>query len=78
MNTVNISTFKAGCIALLKKLQKKGSEPLLVTSRGEPIAIIYPFKTEKPKRVLGGQKESIVMKGDFSGEDLSDEWESLK
>jgi hypothetical protein len=73
MDKVNISIFKAECIALLKKLQKKGSKPLVVNSRGEPFAVIDPLKNEKPRRVLGGEKGGIVTTGDFSGEDLSDE-----
>jgi antitoxin (DNA-binding transcriptional repressor) of toxin-antitoxin stability system len=78
MDTVNISTFKAGCIALLKKLQRKGTKPLVVTSRGEPIAIIYPYTKEKPRRILGGQADSFIVKEDFSGADLSGEWEALE
>jgi len=78
MDTVNISTFKAGCIALLKKLQRKGSKPLIVTSRGEPIAVIYPFTKERPRRVLGGQERSLIVKEDFSGTDYSNDWEALE
>ena len=49
-----------------------------MTSRGEPIAIIYPYTKEKPRRILGGQADSFIVKEDFSGADLSDAWEALE
>jgi antitoxin (DNA-binding transcriptional repressor) of toxin-antitoxin stability system len=51
---------------MLKKLKRKGSKPLIVTSRGEPIAVIYPFTKEKLRRVLGGQERSMIVDEDFS------------
>lgn len=77
MDTVNISTFKASCIALLKKLRRKGSKPLVVTLRGEPIAVIYPYTKDEPRRILGGQEGSFIVPSDFSGGDSSGEWEAL-
>ena len=41
MEKVNISTFKATCLARLDKVKRTG-RPLLVTRKGEPIAEIRP------------------------------------
>jgi len=39
--TVTISKFKATCLGLLKQVKKKG-EPILVTLKGEPVAMVVP------------------------------------
>lgn len=41
MKTLQISKFKARCLGLLKDVRDTG-EPIAVTLRGEPIAIIQP------------------------------------
>lgn len=41
MKTLQISKFKAHCLGLLKDVRDTG-EPIAVTLRGEPIAIIQP------------------------------------
>lgn len=43
MEKVSISTFKATCLELLKKVQRTG-QPLLVTLRGKPIAEVVPAR----------------------------------
>ena len=58
METVNISTFKATCLELLKRVKQTG-QPLLVTRRGEPVAEIVPPKAErKERRWLGSGRKS--------------------
>jgi prevent-host-death family protein len=39
--TVTISKFKATCLGLLKQVKKNG-EPILVTLKGEPVAMVVP------------------------------------
>ena len=46
MDTVNISTFKATCLARLDKVKRTG-RPLLVTRKGEPVAEIRPPSPSK-------------------------------
>ena len=38
---IPISKFKATCLALLKKVQKTG-ETIIVTRKGEPVAMVGP------------------------------------
>ena len=39
--TVTISKFKATCLGLLKQVKMNG-EPILVTLKGEPVAMVVP------------------------------------
>ncbi len=48
METVNASSFKATCLALLKKVKRTG-QPILVTLRGEPIAQVVPAEVSEKK-----------------------------
>ena len=65
METVNISTFKATCLSLLKKVKQTG-EPLLVTLRGEPVAQIIPPEVPREQRVwLGSARDTGKIDGDI-------------
>lgn len=77
MESVKISVFKASCIGMLKKLGRKNSQPFIVTSRGEPIAVIYPYLAAPIERKLGGQQGSLQILGDIVNLDFSSDWESL-
>ena len=68
---------------MLNKLRRKGSEPFIVTTRGEPIAIIYPYKADNKKRELGRQTGKVKFLGDVRSADSysadsSSDWEALK
>jgi prevent-host-death family protein len=77
MHSIKISEFKAGCIGLLNKLRRRGAKPFIVTSRGEPIAVIYPYSTEEKKRRLGAQSGKVKILGDIIDSDLASDWEAL-
>ncbi len=49
MKTLQVSTFKARCLGLLKEIRDTG-EPLAVTLRGETLAIIQPPGAVDPQR----------------------------
>jgi prevent-host-death family protein len=76
---VAISKFKATCLALLDKVKRTG-QPILVTKRGEPIALISsPPEPERPATWIG----SFRSKGRIVGDVISpvsdeSEWEVLK
>ena len=77
--TVSISKFKATCLALLDKVKRTG-QPLLVTKRGEPMALVTPPpKPEKPTSWLG----TFVSTGNIIGDIVSpaldeNDWETMK
>lgn len=77
METVNISTFKATCLELLKRVKQTG-QPLLMTRRGEPVAEIVPPRTErKERRWLGSARKSGKIHGDMVSP-TEEVWEVLE
>ena len=65
MEYVNISTFKATCLELLKKVKQTG-QPILVTRRGEPIAeVVPPTPQRKQKSWLGSARGTGQINGDI-------------
>lgn len=76
MDEIKISEFKTHCIRLLKGLKRKPG-PLVVTLRGEQIAVIYPAQKPSNTRVLGGQTGALSIHGDIVNGDSSSDWESL-
>ncbi len=78
METINISSFKATCLALLEKVKKTG-RPILVLKRGEPIAqILPPPAPENTGSWLGSFRDRAQITGDIisPATDESD-WETL-
>jgi prevent-host-death family protein len=61
---VTISKFKATCLSLLKKVQQTG-EPIVVTLRGEPVAMVVPPPVPRPDDPwIGSLKSSGKILGD--------------
>jgi prevent-host-death family protein len=76
--TITISQFKATCLAVLDKVKRTG-QPVLVTRRGEPIALIDPPPLPKKKASWLG---SFASRGKITGDILSpvlreSDWEVL-
>ena len=76
--TIVISKFKATCLSVLKRVKQTG-QPVLVTRRGEPIALIEPPpKPEKRESWLGMFRSRGTIRGDIISPALSSrEWEVL-
>ena len=76
---VTISKFKATCLALLNKVKRTG-QPILVTRRGEPIALVSPPpEPEKPDSWLGMFQSRGKIVGDIVPPILDQTvWEVLK
>ena len=76
---VTISEFKATCLSLLKKVRRTG-EPILVTLRGEPVAMVVP--PPEPKHDdswIGCLKSSGKILGDIvSPASEESDWEVLE
>lgn len=51
--TIGAAQFKARCLTLLDEVQTTG-EPLTVTKRGKPVAVINPAREEQPRKSLFG------------------------
>ena len=77
--TISISKFKATCLRLLDNVKKIGKS-ILVTRKGEPIALVTPPPPPpKPDQWLGCMKGSIAITGDIVSPVLEEkDWEVLK
>ena len=77
--TITISKFKATCLRLLDQVKKTG-KTILVTRKGEPIALITPPPPPpKPETWLGCMKGKIKIEGDIISPVLDEkEWEVLR
>ena len=77
--TISISKFKATCLRLLDNVQKTGKS-ILVTRKGEPIALVIPPPPPpKAKRWLGCMKDTLKIRGDIISPVLNEkEWEVLR
>ena len=75
---VTISKFKATCLALLKKVQKTG-ETIIVTRKGEPVAMVVPPPlADKADKWLGSFRDSGEITGDIITPASDEEdWEVL-
>ena len=78
METIAISKFKATCLSLLERVKKTGI-PLMVTKRGEPIAVVTsPPPPPKGKKPFGCMKGTIVIEGDIVSPLPEEDWEVLR
>ena len=79
LETVTISKFKATCLRLLSDVKKTG-HPLLITRKGEPIALVTPPPPPpKPKVWLGSLKDTVKITGDIISPALDEKnWEVLQ
>ncbi|MBN1947893.1 MAG: type II toxin-antitoxin system Phd/YefM family antitoxin [Bradymonadales bacterium] len=78
LDTITISEFKATCLAVLRRVKLTG-QPLLVTRRGEPMAIISPPYPAQDSSTWVG---SLVGTGRIVGDIISpagnqEDWEVL-
>ena len=76
--TIAISKFKATCLRLLDDVKKTGNS-LIVTRRGEPIALIMPPPPPaQSDRWLGSMKGELTLAGDVVAPVLGEtNWEAL-
>ena len=76
--TISVSEFKATCLSLLARVKATG-ETILVTKRGEPLAVITPPPEPEPEiSWLGSFRDSAEITGDvIEPTGSEDDWEVL-
>jgi prevent-host-death family protein len=75
MKYVPAGTFKARCLALMKKVQATG-EPMVVTKRGTPVVKVGPAQSES-NDIFGFMAEKVKIIGDIESP-VPVEWESAE
>ena len=75
---ISISEFKATCLAVLDRVKRTG-QPVQVTRRGEPIALVTPPPAEtRPQSWLGCMSGRARIVGDVvSPATEESDWEAL-
>jgi len=68
---MQISEFKARCIEVLREIDRTG-QPLVVTLRGKPIAVVEPAPAV---RALGTMEGECTLHGDLVTGDFGGEWD---
>ena len=76
MKTIQVSEFKARCLAALKDVQRT-RRPLLVTLRGKPLVRIQPADGPPEGKRLGGLKGHMRIRRDLVRIDTTRDWEML-
>ena len=76
---IPISKFKATCLGLLKQVKRKG-EPILITLKGEPVAMVVPPPAaEKSGTWIGAFRTTGRIVGDIVMPAAEEsEWEALR
>jgi len=79
LETIPISKFKATCLRLLDNVKKTGNS-IIVTRKGEPIALVTPPPPPpKQDQWIGCMKDQIKIKGDILNPAVDEkDWEVLK
>ena len=77
--SIPISKFKATCLRLLDEVNKTGKK-LIVTRKGEPIALISPPPPPPGRKSwLGAMKGTVKITGDIVSPVVDEkEWEALQ
>jgi prevent-host-death family protein len=73
MKYIPAGTFKARCLAVMKKVQATG-EPIMVTKRGTPVVKVVPTQPEKID-IFGSMTGKVKIVGDIESP-IPVEWES--
>jgi len=76
---MNVSRFKATCLAVLQRVKRTG-RPILITRFGEPVAELVPPSRQAPKAEwLGSMEGRAQVVGDIVGPVVEDDaWTALK
>ena len=59
MKTMAASEFKARCLRVIKQM-KTDREPLTITNRGRPVAMLSPLPPDEGKSLIGVLRGSVL------------------
>ncbi len=58
MKTVAATQFKAECLKLIEAMNRDG-EPITITRRGKPVAVLSPAVETPPRSLIGAARGSV-------------------
>jgi antitoxin (DNA-binding transcriptional repressor) of toxin-antitoxin stability system len=74
VKTINMTEFKAKCIKTLKDIHNTG-EPVVITLRGTPLALVKPYTEETPARRLWALDSKTHLHDNIVQTDFENEWD---
>ncbi|WP_275784135.1 type II toxin-antitoxin system Phd/YefM family antitoxin [Pararhizobium gei] len=76
VKAIAAAEFKAKCLNLIDQMRADG-EPITITKRGKPVAVLSPVPAEhRHTSIIGAMKGSVLMFDDpFSPAAYADEWD---
>ena len=79
MKTVGASEFKARCLRLIKQMNQD-REPVTITNRGHPVAILSPLPEEaRASSIIGAMRGTVLAYEDpFMPAAEPSDWASLR
>jgi prevent-host-death family protein len=77
--SVGAAEFKAKCLNLIEQMSDDG-EPVLITKRGKPVAVLSPLpSTAKRQSIIGAMKGSVSAYDDpFSPVSDLQDWDAAR
>jgi prevent-host-death family protein len=78
MKTLAAGKFKTNCLAIMDEVQAK-REPVLITKRGKPVAMLTPVNTGEEDPIFGFLRDKATITGDIVSPAASlEDWDCLK
>jgi antitoxin (DNA-binding transcriptional repressor) of toxin-antitoxin stability system len=71
---VNVTEFKATCLALLDEIGERGGT---ITKRGRPLATVGPARRAAWKSPEGAWMGKVTIAGDIAGTETAELWDVL-
>ncbi len=59
---ISATEFKAKCLKILDEL---GSQGIVITKRGQPVAKLTPLNVVDNSKLIGSMKGKVIVKGDI-------------
>jgi antitoxin (DNA-binding transcriptional repressor) of toxin-antitoxin stability system len=75
--TINVTEFKAKCLALLDDIGNGGGT-ITITKRGKPLATVGPPRRSNLKSLEGAWAGKVVIDDDLLMSDTSELWEVVR
>lgn len=77
--TIGAARFKAACLRVIEDMSRDG-EPVTITKRGRPVAVLSPVKVEdRPRSIIGAMAGSVLRYDEpFAPAAGPDQWDALR
>lgn len=76
--TMGAAEFKAKCLRVIDKMNRD-HEPVTITKRGKPVAVLSPVKTDEPQSIWGAMRGTVLRYDDPFAPAINPEaWDAIR